>query len=121
MHSAARRFGFALISITLAFGLAACGGDSPDSGQPQASTISKADCGQVDADGVVTITSANDDFDIPCIVAPAGQAFVIRLVNTDGLPHDMQIFTDSQEELAAAREAAERLLQEEQEHKRGGH
>ena len=76
------RFG---VLMAVALLLAACGG-SP------AASVSKADCAKADAQGVILLSAAAQRFDAPCLIAPAGVAFTIRLTNHDGLPHDVAIY-----------------------------
>ena len=46
-------------------------------------------------DGVLTITAAGVAFDTDCLIAPADQAFTIRLVNRDSEAHNIAIYPDS--------------------------
>ncbi len=62
----------------------ASGGGAPD----------MSECAQV-TDGVITITAEDVAFDAPCMVANAGEAFTIHLVNNDLLPHDVAVYREA--------------------------
>ena len=85
-----RRMTVALpIALTLLLG--ACSGGA--SGTP-AGSASLDDCARVE-DGVITITANNLEFDVPCMVANAGEAFTIHFVNEESIPHDVAVYRDS--------------------------
>lgn len=44
---------------------------------------------------MLTVTADGLAFDTDCLALPAGEAVTIRLVNADGEPHDVAIYTDS--------------------------
>ena len=54
-----------------------------------------ADCARVDADGVITLSADNLEFSAPCMVANAGEAFMIRFTNNESEPHNVAVYTDS--------------------------
>ena len=79
-------------TLLLAVTLAACGGGTdptplPSGAQPP------ANCARVE-DGVLTIEARNITFSAPCMVAYAGEAFTIHLVNHDSMPHNVSLYTD---------------------------
>lgn len=85
-----RRMTVALpIAVTLM--LAACSGGA--SGTP-ASSASLEDCARVE-DGVITISAQDLEFDVPCMVANAGEPFTIHFVNQEAVPHDVAVYEDS--------------------------
>ena len=46
-------------------------------------------------DGVITIGARDLAFTQPCMVANAGEAFTIHLVNGDAMPHNVAVYNDS--------------------------
>lgn len=76
----------ARIGIGLILLLAACGGAT--------SPTSSVECREP-VDGMLTVTADGLAFDTDCLALPAGEAVTIRLVNADGEPHDVAIYTDS--------------------------
>jgi plastocyanin len=82
------------LPVALALVLGACtsaespsaAGAASEGGAPDTS-----DCAQV-TDGVITITAEELEFDVPCMVANAGEAFTIHLVNMDNMPHDVAVY-----------------------------
>jgi plastocyanin len=82
------------LPVAVALLLGACtSAESPSQGGA-ASTGASPDlsaCAQVE-DGVVTITAEELEFDVPCMVANAGEAFTIHLVNMDNMPHDVAVY-----------------------------
>ena len=53
-----------------------------------------SDCARVE-NGVITLEAENLAFSAPCMVANAGEAFTIHLVNTDDMPHNVAVYNDS--------------------------
>jgi plastocyanin len=107
MHTAsfALRRG-ALLTLTLVLGivLAACTGGA-DGTEP-------ADGGGTGGtatveNGAVEISSANLEFNVSTIVAPAGEDFAITLVNDDSAPHNISIYTEEGGEQLALGPTAE--------------
>jgi plastocyanin len=90
--SAAR--GGALVSLTLglALVLAACGGGSEESAAASGDTTGGGTVEVVD--GNVDLTAADLAFDATTIVAPAGEAFTITLVNNDSAPHNVSVYVE---------------------------
>lgn len=76
----------ARIGIGLILLLAACGGAT--------SPTSSVECREP-VNGMLTVTADGLAFDTDCLALPAGEAVTIRLVNADGEPHDVAIYTDS--------------------------
>ncbi|HEX6127565.1 MAG TPA: cupredoxin domain-containing protein [Candidatus Limnocylindria bacterium] len=78
------------LPIALALLLGACSGGA--SGTP-AGSPSLEDCARVD-DGVITISAQNLEFNVPCMVANAGEAFTIHFVNQEAVPHDVAVYRE---------------------------
>ena len=82
------------IAVFLVAALAACSAGSaawtpvPSGAEPPAA------CARADADGVIAISSDQARFSAPCMVAPAGVAFVIRFTNKDSEGHNVAIYGD---------------------------
>ncbi|HET6381040.1 MAG TPA: cupredoxin domain-containing protein [candidate division Zixibacteria bacterium] len=53
-----------------------------------------ADCVRVE-NGVIAISANNMEFDAPCMVANAGEAFTIEFTNMESVPHNVAVYTDS--------------------------
>jgi plastocyanin len=88
------------LPIAMALALGACTAEESPSAAGGASAggaPDTSDCAQV-TDGVITITAEELEFDVPCMVANAGEAFTIHLVNNDTVPHDVAVYeTEAQE------------------------
>lgn len=74
-----------LLAVALAAVLAACGTTSAGGGADPGVDPSTAD---------VTVTSVDMAFDPGTVTAPANEAFTLALVNEDGMPHNVAIYTD---------------------------
>ena len=83
--AAPRRGAFPLIAA-LVLVLGACSSSSPSSNEG-GGTVAVID-------GAVTITAEELAFDASTIVATAGEAFTITLVNNDSAPHNISIYTE---------------------------
>ena len=81
-----------IASLTVA--LVACGGGSPEWTPLPSGADPPAACARADADGVIAISSEQARFSAPCIVAPAGAAFVVRYTNKDSEGHNVAIYRD---------------------------
>lgn len=90
MRSVSLRRTTVALPIAIALLLGACSGGA--SGSP-AGSASLDDCARVE-DGVITISANNLEFDAPCMVANAGEAFTIHFVNEEAVPHDVAVYTD---------------------------
>ena len=55
-------------------------------------------CARADADGVIAISADQLAFSAPCMVAPAGVAFVVRFTNDESEPHNVAIYKDRSKE-----------------------
>jgi plastocyanin len=99
---ALRRSAVLSISLVMALGLAACstddgGGNGGDGGDASAAASADAGGGSGSAtveNGAVEITAANLEFDVNEIVAPAGEAFTVTLVNDDSAPHNFSVYRE---------------------------
>jgi plastocyanin len=86
--------------VSLALALAACSSGTgsaewtplPSGAEPPAA------CARADADGVIAISADQLAFSVPCMVAPAGAAFVVRFTNNEAEPHNEAIYTDRSKE-----------------------
>jgi len=86
--------GGALVPMTLALVLvlAACSSGSDESA---AASGDNTGGGTVEVvDGAVEITAADLAFDATTIVAAAGEAFTITLVNDDSVPHNISVYLE---------------------------
>jgi len=81
-----------IASLTLA--LVACSGGSPEWTPLPSGAEPPAACARADADGVIAISSEQARFSAPCMVAPAGFAFVVRFANKDSEGHNVAIYGD---------------------------
>jgi plastocyanin len=94
MHSffgAAQRGALPTLALTLVLVLAACGGSE----ESAAASDDNTGGGTVEVvDGNVEITAAELAFDATTIVAPAGEAFTITLVNDDTAPHNISVYVE---------------------------
>jgi plastocyanin len=91
-----RRMAPAGLIAALVVGLAACGGGASFTPLPSGAEP-PSDCARVE-DGVVTIGADDLEFDAPCMVAIAGEAFTIHFENRENVPHDVAVYTDSSKE-----------------------
>ena len=57
-----------------------------------------ATCAHADANGVIQISATGVRFSPPCMVAPAGVAFVVRVTNNSPDNHKLAIFSSSAKE-----------------------
>jgi plastocyanin len=74
--------------------LGACtSASSPSAAPGSAGAPDLSACAQV-TDGVITITAEDLAFDVPCMVANAGEAFTIHFVNNDSVPHDVAVYRE---------------------------
>jgi plastocyanin len=90
--SDARRAALLTLVLVLTAALAAC--SSGDSGESAAASSDEAGGTVEVVDGVVELTAADLAFDATTIVAPAGEAFTIRLVNNDTAPHNVSVYVE---------------------------
>lgn len=74
-----------LLGLAVAATLAACGATTAGGG---------SNPGIDPADADVTVTSLDMTFTPGTVTAPAGEAFTLALVNQDGMPHNIAIYTD---------------------------
>ncbi len=82
------------IAVALLLGACTAASESPSAaGGASGGAPDMSDCAQV-ADGVITLTAEELEFDAPCLVANAGEAFTIHLVNNDDMPHDVAVYQE---------------------------
>jgi plastocyanin len=81
--------------LALVAALAACSSGSPGWTPLPSGAEPPAACARADADGVIEISVDQLRFSAPCMVAPAGVAFVVRLTNDEAPPHNVAIYADS--------------------------
>jgi plastocyanin len=91
--SDARRAALPALALVLILVLAACGGGSDESAAAASDDSSGGGTVEV-VDGAVTITADDLAFDATTIVAPAGEAFTITLVNNDTAPHNLAVYVE---------------------------
>jgi plastocyanin len=88
------------ILVSLALAVAACSSGTgsaewtplPSGAEPP------ADCARADADGVIAISADQLAYSVPCMVAPAGSAFVVRFTNHESEAHNVAIWKDRSKE-----------------------
>jgi len=88
------------VLVSLALALAACssGNGSAEWTPLPSGAEPPADCSRADADGVIAISADQLAFSAPCMVAPAGAAFVVRFTNDESEPHNVAIYKDRSKE-----------------------
>jgi plastocyanin len=92
LFSDARRAALPTLALALILVLAACGGGTEESA---AASGDNTGGGTVEVvDGAVEVTAADLAFDATTIVAPAGEAFTITLVNDDSAPHNLSVYVE---------------------------
>jgi plastocyanin len=87
-----------LISLALALGACSSGTGSAEWTPLPSGAEPPAACARADADGVIAIAADQLAFSAPCMVAPAGVAFVVRFTNDEAEPHNVAIYTDRSKE-----------------------
>jgi plastocyanin len=76
------------LAVAMLVALTACSaGTSPPATQ--------ATCAQADANNVIAISAKDLKFSVSCMLAPAGEAFTVRLTNNDTQPHEVAIYRDA--------------------------
>ena len=83
-----------VLALTLAVALAGCSAGSAAWTPLPPGVEPPANCAQVDASGVIEISANQMRFSAPCMVAPAGVAFVIRFTNNEAEQHDVAVYSD---------------------------
>jgi plastocyanin len=81
------------LPIAMALLLGACTSASSPSAPGSAGAPDLSDCATV-TDGVITLTADDLAFNVPCLVANAGEAFTIHFENLEALPHDVAVYQD---------------------------
>jgi plastocyanin len=79
-----------LLALTLA--VAGCSAGSADWTPLPSGAEPPANCARADANGVIEISASQMRFSAPCMVAPAGVAFVIRFTNNEAEQHDVAVY-----------------------------
>ena len=92
-----RRIGI-LLSVVLALAACSSGTGSAEWTPLPSGAEPPAACARADADGVIGISADQLAFSAPCMVAPAGVAFVVRFTNDEAEPHNVAIYTDRSKE-----------------------
>lgn len=82
------------IVLFLALALAACSEGSTEWTPLPSGAEPPATCARADADDVIAISADQLRFSAPCMVAPAGVAFVVRFTNDESEVHNVAIYTD---------------------------
>jgi len=91
-----------ILSLVLAFGLAACaGGDTDGSPGGNGGDASAAASPGADGGGTATVENgtvevAADDlaFNVETITAPAGESFTVTFTNNEAVPHNFSVYTE---------------------------
>ena len=83
-----------LAALALTVGLAACSSSSPGWTPLPSGAEPPTACARPNADSVIEISADNLKFSAPCMVAPAGEAFVIRFTNDEAAVHNVAIYGD---------------------------
>lgn len=91
------RFG---LLVLLALASAACSSGTGSAGWTPLPSGAEppADCARAEADGVIALSADQLAFSAPCMVAPAGVAFVVRFTNNESEPHNVAIYKDRSKE-----------------------
>jgi plastocyanin len=92
-----RRIGI-LVSVALALAACSSGTGSAEWTPLPSGAEPPAACARADADSVIAISADQLAFSAPCMVAPAGVAFVVRFTNDEAEPHNVAIYTDRSKE-----------------------
>jgi plastocyanin len=82
------------ILASLMLALAACSAGSAEWTPLPSGVEPPAACARADADGVIAISADQLRFSAPCMVAPAGVAFVVRFTNNEADVHNVAIYAD---------------------------
>ena len=82
------------LTLVLVAALAACSPASTEWTPLPSGAEPPANCARADADGVIEISVDQLLFSAPCMVAPAGVAFVVRFTNDEAPPHNVAIYSD---------------------------
>jgi len=81
-------------ALALLLSVAACSSSATDWTPLPSGAAPPAACARADADGVIELSADGLAFSAPCVVAPAGVAFVVRLTNEESPPHNVAIYAD---------------------------
>jgi plastocyanin len=80
--------------LGLLLALSACSASSPDWTPLPSGVEPPAVCARADSQGVIEISADQLKFSTPCMVAAAGQEFVVQLTNLESEPHNAAIYAD---------------------------
>ena len=83
-----------LVSLALAAAACSSGTGSAEWTPLPSGAEPPADCARADAESVIAISADQLAFSAPCMVAPAGVAFVVRFTNKESEPHNVAIYKD---------------------------
>jgi plastocyanin len=83
-----------LTALMLTLAVAGCSTGSAGSTPLPSGATPPANCARADANGVIEISANQSRFSAPCMVAPAGVAFVIRFTNNESEQHDVAVYSD---------------------------
>ena len=81
------------LSLTVVLALSACSA-APEFTPLPSGADPPATCARADANGVIEISAIGVTWSAPCMVAPAGVAFVVRLTNNSSDNHKFAIFSN---------------------------
>ncbi len=101
---ALRRGAPIVLSLALAFGLAACAeGDTESSAAANGGDASAAASAGTGGDGgstaevsggTVEVSAADMAFSVETITAPAGESFTVTFTNNEAVPHNFSVYTE---------------------------
>jgi plastocyanin len=86
-----------IAALGLSVALTACSASSADWTPLPSGAEPPAACARP-SEGVVEISADQLKFDVPCMVAAAGEDFVVHFVNREAQPHDVAIYADRSRE-----------------------
>jgi len=81
-------------ALGLLLALSACSASSAEWTPLPSGAEPPAACARADSQGVIEISADQLKFSAPCMVAAAGQEFVVRLTNLESEPHNVAIYGD---------------------------
>lgn len=82
------------VVLALALVAAGCSAGSADWTPLPSGAEPPANCARADASHVIEISANQLKFSAPCMVAPAGVAFVVRFTNNESEQHDVAIYSN---------------------------
>lgn len=87
-----------LAALALLLAAAACSSASAEWTPLPSGVEPPAACARADANRVIEISANQLKFSAPCMVAPAGVAFVVRFTNNEAEQHNVAIYSNRSKE-----------------------